>query len=99
MEDALVHIPTYTFNSVGPQLAEAGLIATVALLLGRVPYGFLHLPGPIGRRALGSLCAVSLVNVTQHETLPLRDVFLLWMWNCTVGVDCFLVSTAQELEI
>lgn len=97
--DALVHIPTYTFNSVGPQLVEACLIATVALLFGGVPYGFLHLLGAIGGHALGSLCAVTLFYVTQSKTLFLRDAFLPSMWNCTVVVDGFLVSTAQELEI
>ena len=90
--DALVHFGTYTFNSVnvlqdkeqfcltvlvGPQLVEAGLIAAVALLFGRVHYGSLRLLGPIGGHVLGSLCTVSLFYVTQSETLALIGVFLL----------------------
>lgn len=73
---ALTHISTYTFNSadvlqkeeqlcpvvlVGLQLVEAGQIPIVACMLGRIPYGFLHLLGTYRRYVLGSWCTVSLL--------------------------------------
>lgn len=100
--DTLVRIPTYTSNSVnllqekeqfcptvllGPQLVEAGLIAAVALLFGRVPYGFLYLLGPITGHVLGSLCIVSLCTVS---------LFYVTQSNCA---GSFLVSIAQELKL
>lgn len=109
---ALTHISTCTFNSadvlqkeeqlcpvvlVGLQLVEAGQIPIVACMLGRIPYGFLHLLGTYRRS-----CPWKLVHcqfVTWSGILLPVDVFLTWIWNCSVGVGSFSVSAAQELKI